>query len=179
MEYIIPRYCDIIINRFLYTPKMPCKQSLYKNLYDNYIGGSYFGVLDLYVLYPESKEEREKCITTGFAVNKDPLSIISCNSPKFSFQYKVFDHIRHTEEVLSGTFTTDNTEFNHILHPFLREFMMGTIYIIYSEEFTKYELALAEKLAEENQEDPVERVERAYPDSNFRLLRRVPVGDSE
>lgn len=158
---------------------MPCKQSFYKNLYDNYVGGSYFGVLDLYILNVESKDKREECITTGFAVNKDTGQLISCRAPRLSFQHKVFDHIRHVEEVMSGTITTDNEEFNHILHPFLREFMMGTIYIIYSKEFTQYELALAAKLAADNQEDPVDRVERAYPDSNYRLLRRVPTGDGE
>lgn len=158
---------------------MSCKQNFYKTLYDNYIGASFFGTLDLYVLNSEDSEERNKCITTGFAVNKDTLTVSQCKAPKLSFQYRVFDHIRHIEEVLSGTITTNNKEFNHILHTFLREFMMGSIYLIYSEEFTKYELALASKLAEENQEDPVERLERSCPDSNFRLLRRVPTGDGE
>lgn len=158
---------------------MPCKQSLYKNLYDNYVGSAYFGVLDLYLLNTELQDGRDKCITTGFAVNKDLNELIPCRTLKFSFQHKVFDHIRHIEETLSGTIECDNEEFNYILHPFLREFMMGSVYIVYSPEFTKYELTLAVKLAEENHEDPVERLERAYPDSNYRLLRRVPTGDNE
>lgn len=52
--------------------------------------------------------------------------------------------------------------------------MMGNIYVLYSEEFKDYELALAKRICEENQEDPIDRIERSYPDCNFRLLRRVP-----
>lgn len=45
--------------------------------------------------------------------------------------------------------------------------------MVYSPEFKEYELQLAQALAINNREDPVERFEKSYPDCSFRLLRRV------
>lgn len=152
---------------------MSCNKTPFKQLYEQFLESCFFGNSGCCFLQPEDPGERAKCITTGFAVNKDLTETLKCTFPKYSFQYQVFDHIRVIEEVLSGMFTTDNKEFNHVFPVFMREFMMGSVYVLYSEEFRDYELTLAAKLAEENQEDPFERLEKSYPDCSFRLLRRV------
>lgn len=152
---------------------MSCKIANYKQLYDHYISSCFFGALDWCYFQPEDQDKRAQCVTTGFAVNKDWPELLRCQAPKYSFHYHVFDHIRIIEEVFSGLFTTDNKEFKHILKHFMKEFMLNNVWVIYSEEFKEYELKLAAKLAEENHQDPLERLEKACPNSNFRLLRRV------
>lgn len=122
-------------------------------------------------------EERNACVSNGYAVNKDPSELIKCRDGRHSFKYQVLDHIRVIEEVMAGIYKVENKEFQHINHIFLREFMLSSIYVIYSEEFKDYELTLAKELATKNDEDPVERYEKSYPDSNFRLLRRVAAAE--
>lgn len=150
---------------------MVCKSSSYRQLYDQFTNSSFFGGLEVCFFEPLDNEKRAQCVTTGFAVNKDIPSI--CGSKEHSFLYHVFDHIRVIEEVFSGMFITDNDEFNHILPIFIKEFMLNNVWIIYSEEFKEFELTLAAKLAKETERDPLEVVEKAFPNSNFRLLRRV------
>lgn len=152
---------------------MNCKSAKFKQLYDWYINDCYFGGLDRWYLADESMGERNKCVTTGFAVNKDVHETDSCNGSRRSFFYHVTDHIRVVEEVLGGIYTSENEEFNQIFPVFIRMFMLGNVYILYSEEFKKYELEVAKKVAEEAQEDVFERLEKSYPDCNFRLLHRV------
>lgn len=154
---------------------MSCVKSPFRQLYDSFVDRCFLGgVSDIWYLPYESNDERKVCVSTGYAVNKDESEIIRCRDGRHSFKYQVLDHIRVIEEILAGIYKTDNKEFQHISHIFLRDFMLSSIYVIYSEEFKDYELELAKNLAEKNQEDPVERYERSYPDSNFRLLRRVP-----
>lgn len=152
---------------------MSCNSINYKQLYDRYINSCFFGAMDWCFFQPEDQSKRAECITTGFAVNKDFVDLLKCRAPKYSFHYHVFDHIRMVEEVFSGMFITDNKEFNHILKYFIKEFMLNSVWVIYSEEFKEYELRLAAKLAEEHSQDPLEILEKAAPNSNFRLLRRV------
>lgn len=153
---------------------MSCLESPFRQLYDSFVNRCFLGALDVWFLPYESPDQRNACVTTGYAVNKDPNDILKCKDYFNRFKYQVLDHINVIEETISGLYKTENKEFNQIAHIFLREYMMGNIYVLYSEEFRDYELALAKTKAEENQEDPVERLERSYPDCNFRLLRRVP-----
>lgn len=148
---------------------MICKTANFKQLYDRFINSCYFSPIEYSFFAPENRDTRERCITTGYIVNKETEPQIS----KLSFYYQVFDHIRHIEEILSGLFITDNPEFNHILKPFLSQFMLNNIWVIYSEEFKEYELKLAATKAQSIGQDPLEIVEKAFPESNFRLLRRV------
>lgn len=153
---------------------MNCLESPYRQLYDSFINRCFLGALDVWFLPYESPNDRKSCVTTGYAVNKDTNEILKCRDYFSRFKYQVLDHIRIIEDTISGLYKTENEEFNQISHLFLREFMMGNIYVLYSEEFKDYELALAKRICEENQEDPIDRIERSYPDCNFRLLRRVP-----
>lgn len=157
---------------------MSCLKQPFKQLYDSFVDRCFLGgYSDVWFLPYESIEQRNACVTTGYAVNKDPSEITKCRDGRHSFKYQVLDHIRVIEEILSGIYKVDNQEFQHINHIFLREFMLSSIYVIYSEEFRDYELKLAKELAEKGQEDPVERYERSYPDCSFRLLRRVAANE--
>lgn len=153
---------------------MSCIKSPYWQLYDNFINRCFLGALDVWFLPYETPDERNSCVTNGFAVNKETGQLLRCQNYFDRFKYQVFDHITIIEDTISGLYKTENKEFNQICHLFLREYLMGNIYVLYSEEFKQYELELAKRLAEENQEDPIDRIERSYPDCNFRLLRRVP-----
>lgn len=152
---------------------MSCINTPYQQLWEQFIDYCTFNGAGWYVLQPEAPNNKIQCLTTGYVVNKDYPEILRCSFPTHSFQYHVFDHIRTIEEVFSGLYITNNKEFNHIFPIFIREFMLGSIYIIYSKEFRDYELQLAAKLASNDKQDPFERLEKSYPDSCYRLLRRV------
>lgn len=158
---------------------MECLSTPFKQLYDSFINRCFLGGLDLWYLPFEPLDERNACVSTGFAVNKDPIDLLRCRGLQRGFHYQVLDHIRVIEEVFSGLFKTENKEFKQINHIFIREFMLSSIYVVYSPEFRDYELQLAQSIATKNKEDPIERLEKSYPDTSFRLLRRVPVSDGK
>lgn len=158
---------------------MECLSSPFKQLYDSFVNRCFLGGLDVWYLPYESIDERNACVSTGFAVNKDSSVFFACKGIQKGFRYQVFDHIRVIEEIFSGIYKTENKDFNQIAHIFLREFLLGSIYLIHSPEFRDYELALAVSLANQNKEDPVELLEKSYPDCPFRLLRRVAADNGE
>lgn len=148
----------------------------FTQIYDQYFNYCLGGGFATYFFQNLIPEEREKLITTGYAFNKDITYPAYQTNHYFYF---VFDHLRHINETLAGIFSSDNKEFNQILRPFLHEFMYSSVYVLYSEDFKKYELGTAEILASHLGQDPVEKIQKSYPDCNFRLLRRVAKGNGE
>lgn len=149
----------------------------FKQIYDRFYQSYFCGGMEFQYIHPFGSKLLEAQATTGFPVNKDLISLEELGG-HFYF-YHVFDHIRTVEEILTGLFKTENEEFSLILKPFLREFMMYEVYVIYSEEFRLYELNLLKKECLKTGKDFLEHKEKAYPDSNFRLLRRIKVKEGK
>lgn len=143
----------------------------FRSAYQEY--SNYFGIFGAPVL--NIPHRLEKDANSGYIVNKSITELINRITENGAITYVVYDHIRQIQETLTGLFTVDNDEFKYIFKDFLSEFIMDEVWIIYSEEVKLLEEVLLKKQTNLTEEDLLIRQQKAKFQSNFRLLKRVPL----